>query len=267
MILFLLPEADYDPTEAALPWAALHDAGFEVRFATPEGRIAHADQRLTELGFSWLSPWLMTRRGPLATYRRMTRDPHFAAPLSYREVDPEAVTALFVPGGHAPRVRSLIDSGPAQQIAARAMARQIPVGAVCHGVLLLARAQDPATGRPVLHGRRTTALTSRMELTAWQLTRLWLGRYYRTYPTTVQTEVTAALADRSHFAPGPVLPLRDRPDRLGRGFTVQDGTYLSARWPGDCHRLADEYRALVAATRTPADLIEAPSPTPSPEIR
>ncbi|MEU9132317.1 type 1 glutamine amidotransferase domain-containing protein [Kitasatospora sp. NPDC048540] len=247
MILFLLPEADYDPTEAALPWAALHDAGFDVRFATPDGRPAHADRRLTEQGFSWLSPWLMTRGGPLAAYRRMTRDPRFGAPLSYGDVDPSTLTALFVPGGHAPRVRSLLESRPAQRIAAEAMARAVPVGAVCHGVLLLARAVDPGTGRSVLHGRRTTALTSRMELTAWQLTRLRLGSYYRTYPTTVQSEVTAALADPADFAPGPVLPLRDGPRRLRRGFTVQDGAYLSARWPGDCHRLAQQYLALVTA--------------------
>jgi hypothetical protein len=83
-------------------------------------------------------------------------------------------------------------------------------------------------------------------LTGWQLTRLWLGDYYRTYPTTVQAEVTAALASARDFESGPRFTvLRDSPDHLGRGFTVRDGNYLSGRWPGDCHRLAAEYVDLV----------------------
>ena len=48
-----------------------------------------------------------------------------------------------------------------------------PVAAVCHGVLLAARARSVLTGRSVLHGRRTTALTWRLEKSAWDLTRWW----------------------------------------------------------------------------------------------
>ncbi|MET9609339.1 type 1 glutamine amidotransferase domain-containing protein [Streptomyces sp. NPDC006512] len=247
MILFLLPAGDYDPTEAAVPWAALRDAGLQVRFATPGGKAAYADPRLTDLGFSWLSPWLMTRRAELAAYRRLTEDPHFLAPCSYADVDPAAVRGLFVPGGHAAGMRTLLEDATAQELFARVFTRGLPVGAVCHGVLLAARAKDPATGRSVLHGRRTTALTALLELTGWNLTRFWLGRYYRTYRTTVQREVTEALADPRHFRPGPPLPVRDTAARPGRGFTVTDGNYVSARWPGDCHRLAAEYLALVRA--------------------
>ncbi|GGZ45551.1 type 1 glutamine amidotransferase domain-containing protein [Streptomyces subrutilus] len=249
MIVFLLPASGYDPTEAAVPWAALRDAGFDVRFATPDGLPAAADRRLTDTGFSLLSPWLMTRRAERATYRRLAADPRFQAPLAYAEVDPAALTGLFVPGGHAPGMRTLLEDTTAQALVAAAFARDLPLGMVCHGVLLAARATDPATGRSVLYGRRTTALTALLELTAWNLTRLWLGRYYRTYPTTVQAEVTAALADPRHFAPGPVLPVRDTAARPGRGFTVRDRNYLSARWPGDCHRLASDYLALVRSGR------------------
>ncbi|KOU23479.1 glutamine amidotransferase [Streptomyces sp. WM6372] len=243
----MLPAGDYDPTEAAVPWAALRDAGFKVRFATPGGKVALADPRLTDLGFSWLSPWLMTRRAELAAYRRLCEDPWFLAPSSYADVDPADVTGLFVPGGHAAGMRTLLEDATAQRLFARVFTRNLPVGAVCHGVLLAARAKDPATGRSVLHGRRTTALTALLELTGWNLTRLWLGRYYRTYRTTVQQEVTAALADPGHFLTGPPLPVRDTAARPGRGFAVRDGNYVSARWPGDCHRLAGEYLALVRA--------------------
>mgnify|MGYP000585483861 CR=1 FL=1 len=79
-------------------------------------------------------------------------------------------------------------------------------------------------------------------------TRLWLGDYYRTYPTTVEAEVTAVLASTRDFERGPRFTvLRDSPNHLARGFTVRDGNYLSGRWPGDCHRLAAEYTDLVLA--------------------
>ncbi|WP_432026288.1 type 1 glutamine amidotransferase domain-containing protein [Streptomyces sp. 1222.5] len=258
MILFLLPSCDYDPTEAAVPWAALREAGFEVRFATPDGRIAPADTRLTDLGFSWLSPWLMTRSAELAAYRRLAEDPWFQSPSPYADVDPGGITGLFVPGGHAPGMRTMLEDATAQKLFARAFTQGLPVGAVCHGVLLAARAEDPATGRSVLYGRRTTALTSLLELTGWNLTRFRLGRYYRTYLTTVQAEVTAALAHPADFLPGPRLPIRDTARRPGRGFTVRDGNYVSARWPGDCHRLAADYVALVRAHREGEFLAPAP---------
>jgi putative intracellular protease/amidase len=251
-IHFLLPASDYDPTEAAVPWRALRDAGVEVGFATPAGEQAFADRRLTDDGFSLLSPFLMTKRGPLDAYREMTADPAFTAPRRHDEVVLGDGDGIFVPGGHAEGVRTLIESEPAQRLVAEAMARELPVAAVCHGVLLLARATDPETGRSPLYGRRTTALTASMELTAWNLTRAWLRDYYRTYPETVEAEVTAALADPSDFEPGPRLPRRDSPERLDRGFTVRDGNYLSARWPGDCHRFGLEFAAMVGeASRSP----------------
>jgi putative intracellular protease/amidase len=244
-IHFLLPASDYDPTESALPRLALRDAGVEVAFATPDGAPAFADRRLTDDGFSLLSPLLMTKRGPLEAYRRMTGDPAFLSPGRHDEVVLGDGDGVFVPGGHAKGVRTLIESEPVQRLAADAMVRDLPVGAICHGVLLLARAVDPVTGRSPLHGRRTTALTASMELAAWNLTRAWLHDYYRTYSETVEAEVTAALADPSDFDSGPRFSRRDSPRRLDRGFTVRDGNYLSARWPGDCHRFAVEFAALV----------------------
>lgn len=245
MILILLPDSDYDPTEAALPWAALRNAGIDVRFATPTGAIAHADMRLTDQGFSLLSPVLMTRSTALDVYERMTRDPQFTSPMAYADVRDDEVSGVFVPGGHAPGMKSMLDSALAQEIFSRSILSGRPTGAVCHGVLLAARARNPETGHSVLYERHTTAVTALLELSAWNLTRLWLGRYYRTYPATVQAEVTAALKNSEHFRRGPLVPRRDSTTHLHRGFTVVDGNYISARWPGDCHRLATEYRDLV----------------------
>ena len=170
----------------------------------------------------------------------MASDPAFRSPLRYEDVDPRDVDGVLVPGGHAPGMKTMLESPRAQQIVRSAFEARKPVGAVCHGVLLLARTRDTATGRSVLHGRRTTALPASMELGAWAMTRAWLGSYYRTYKQTVQSEVTAALASPDDFLPGPRLARRDSRESPGRGFVVRDGLYVSARWPGDCHRFAAE---------------------------
>jgi putative intracellular protease/amidase len=248
VVLMLLPALDYDPTESAVIWDALTASGIDVQFTTPSGEPAYADSRLVDEGFSVLSPILMTKPESVSVYRRMTEDPRFKKPCAYEAVDVDKVKGLFIPGGHAKGVRTMLESPMAQQITVSAFGRDLPVGAVCHGVLLLARSINPATGQSVLHGRRTTALTESLELTGWQLTRLCLGDYYRTYPVTVEAEVTAALASARDFERGPRFTvLRDSPNHLGRGFTVRDGNYLSGRWPGDCHRLAAEYTDLVLA--------------------
>jgi putative intracellular protease/amidase len=51
-----------------------------------------------------------------------------------------------------------------------------PVGAICHGVLVLARTRDAASGRSVLAGCRTTCLPKYMERSAFLATGWRLGR-------------------------------------------------------------------------------------------
>ncbi|RYY80505.1 MAG: hypothetical protein EOO69_02250 [Moraxellaceae bacterium] len=242
MVLFLLPQSDYDPTESAVPWQALTDAGIKVIFATPNGQPAFADQRLVKTGFHLLNPFLMTRKPDLRAYHTMTNAHAFNHPLAYDAINPEDYEALIVPGGHAAGIRSMLDSTAAKNIALHFFKANKPVAAVCHGVLLLARTIDPTTGRSVLFKRKTTALPAlSMELPAWAATYLWLGNYYRTYATTVESEVKAALETSSDFKHGPLFPVRDSRTKPAKGFIVKDGNYLSARWPGDCHRYAQEF--------------------------
>lgn len=248
MILMLLPTCDYDPTESSVPWQAMRSAGIEVRFATPQGLPAYADSRLVDIGFGPLNPLLMTRKPDLASYRQMTEDASFRQPSSYDAVDPSEFDGLLIPGGHAKGMRKLLESAEAQRIALHFFNADKPVAAVCHGVLLLARTVNPDTGFSVLRGRKVTALVANtMELPAWAITAPWLGRYYRTYPQTVEAEVTAALSSPADFLRGPLLAVRDSADQPQRGFAVRDGQLLTARWPGDCHRFAAEWVRLIGS--------------------
>jgi protease I len=241
-VVIPLPNRDFDPTETAVPWQVLSDAGHDVWFATPDGAVGAADDRM--LSGRGLGPWrpiLVASRDARRAYAEMERSARFAAPIPYAALATERFDAMVLPGGHAQGMRPYLESHVLQDAAREHLARGLPLGAICHGVLVLARAVDPKTGWSALHGRRTTALLRSMELSAWTMTCAWLGNYYRTYPEMVEEEVTRALSAQADFVAGPFAMLRDGPERL-TGFALRDDNYVSARWPGDAytfaHRLA-----------------------------
>jgi protease I len=83
-------------------------------------------------------------------------------------------------------------------------------------------------------------------MTAYNLTRWWMGDYYRTYPgITTEDEVRKSLASDADFDPGPGGTRRDSADSLGAGFIVRDGNLITARWPGDAHRFSVEIDKLL----------------------
>lgn len=245
-----LPAHDFDPTESAVPWRVLVDKAHDVVFATPDGAPAQADERM--LTGKGLGPWSRILRADdraVALYREMAGSDPFKRPKSYGELDGLAFDALLLPGGHAPRMRVYLESEALKRVVTRAMVEKRPVGAVCHGVLLLARAQ--LNGASVIEGRSVTALLAKQELLAHNLTRLWLGDYYRTYPETVQSEVTRAIGAAGRFHDGPTAVLRDDPEHLERGFVVVDGNLVTARWPGDAWRFGQELATLIARSPRP----------------
>ena len=259
-ILIPLPRQDFDPTEAGVPWRVLTEAGQTFVFATPDAAPAQADQRMlhgTDLGL--LSPMLRAQSNAVADHDRMAQSPAYRAPIAWADIaagiEAARFDALLLPGGHAPGMREYLESAMLQSAVATFFDRDLPVAAICHGTVLAARSRvtrGPDAGRSVLFGRRTTGLTKQLEMLAWRLTRHRLGDYYRTYPQTVQDEVAAALRAPADFLVGPPALLRDS-DRLQRvGFTVRDGRYLSARWPGDAHRFAHELAGMLQAPRPQA---------------
>jgi putative intracellular protease/amidase len=138
-------------------------------------------------------------------------------------------------------MRQYLGSAVLQEKVATFWSTGKPVGAICHGVLVLARTTDPSTGRSVLHERRTTCLPKFMERGAYLATAWRLGRYYRTYPAYVQDEVVAALDTPGHFERGPRGTARGTRTDDGPAFVVEDGSYVSARWPGDAYLFARRF--------------------------
>jgi putative intracellular protease/amidase len=281
-VLMPLPACDFDPTEVAVTWQVLAEAGHAVVFATPSGQPGRADELMvTGRGLDLWGAVPLVRRVTVVgrvlradararrAYAALLEEAAFRAPLHWGAGRRSDYDALVLAGGHRARgMRDYLESPEVQQMAIDSFRAGRPVGAICHGVLVAARAIEPATGRSVLHGRRTTALTWQLERRAWELasrTRFWDPDYYRTYveepgqpagSMSVQQEVTRALADPGDFvdvAPDSVDyrrktsgRSRDTPTDPRPAWVVRDGTYVSARWPGDAHTFA----------RTLVDVIE-----------
>lgn len=243
-VLMPLPDHDFDTTEVAVPWRLLTDAGHTVTFATEEGGTSPAcDPRL-------LTGVLFGRLGaeeePLEFYRQLNAAPEFTRTVSWRSIEVERFDGLILPGGHAPGMRQYLGSHELQHQVAAFWSLSRPVGAICHGVLVLARATDPATGHSVLADRRTTCLPKYMEKSAYLATAWRLGRYYRTYPAYVEDEVGNNLDAPVQLVRGPRTFRRGTADDDSPAFVVEDGHYLSARWPGDAYLFARRFASLLA---------------------
>lgn len=237
-ILMPLPRRDFDPTESAVPWRVLTDAGHEVVFATPDGAPAVADEVVIRGPLGPISGSMRTSADVVALYAEMTASDAYQRPLRWDAMDPAAADALFLVGGHAAGMREYLESEEIRRVVL-AIWPDRPVAAICHGVLVLARSVDPATGRSVLHGRQTTCLPSYMERLAWGVTAWRLGRYYKTYDADVEAEVRAAVGDSGRFERGPVHLFSKGTSTDDRAaFVVEDGRYVSGRWPGDAWRIS-----------------------------
>jgi putative intracellular protease/amidase len=225
-----LPDEDFDTTEAAVPWKVLCAAGHEVVVSTERGDVVPAcDPRLID---GVIFGRLGAKPPAIAAYREFEQAPELRLPVAWGEIEPESFDGLILPGGHAPGMQQYLGSEELQRKVAAFWALERPVGAICHGVLVLARAG-------VLGASRTTCLTKAMERSAYLATAWKLGRYYRTYPAYVQDEVVASLDDPRQFESGP--------RSLKQPFVVEDGRYVSARWPGDAELFAQRFAALLSA--------------------
>jgi putative intracellular protease/amidase len=245
-VLVPLPDHDFDVTEVAVPWRLLTDAGCDVVFATETGATPTADPLLLTgvvLGQLGAEP------EPKRFYAELQQAQAFCDPIGFAEITPENYDGLLLAGGHAKGMRQYLGSSQLQAKVGAFWALDRPVGAICHGVLVLARTVDPQTRRSVIAAKRTTCLPKYMEQLAFFSTAWRRGRYYRTYPAYVEDEVRAALDQPStQFERGPrVVSRRDTAADDSPAFLVEDGRYLSARWPGDAYAFGKRFTELVVS--------------------
>jgi putative intracellular protease/amidase len=282
-VLIPLPHLDSDPSEVAVSWKVLRSQGIQVVFATPDGAPAQCDPRMVSgegLDFWGFVPGLKkikllglslrANRSARQAYQALESAPEFHTPRPYSTLTPADFDGLLLPGGHCGGMRVYLESQALQTFVGAFFDSNKPVAAICHGVVLAARSVSTASGKSVLYGRKTTALTWALERKAWTLMRFlgrfWDAGYYRTYSEhpgepvgyrSVEQEVQRALASPDDFLDVPAdAPdafwkasglFRDSIDDARPAFVVRDGNYLSARWPGDVHTFAMTFAGMVKA--------------------
>ena len=280
-VLIPIPQRDFDPSEAAVSWSVLKRLNHSVIFATPDGKPGRADDLM--LTGEGLDPWgflpgvrrlvavgrlMRANADAQRAYAAMESDAAFKTPRRWRELRRGDFDALVLPGGHRARgMRAYLESEILQRLVAEFFTADLPVAAICHGVLVAARSRTE-NGRSVLYGRRTTALTWSFERKAemvGRIVRFWDPNYYRTYLDapgephgymSVQQEVTRALAKPQDFldVPPDTPDYKRKTDGLTRdtfdddrpAFVVRDGNYVSARWPGDAYTFAKTFAAVLS---------------------
>ncbi|MEK6638171.1 MAG: type 1 glutamine amidotransferase domain-containing protein [Pseudomonadota bacterium] len=280
-IIIPIPSLDFDPTEVAVPWKVLSELGHEVSFATPDGHPGQADEiMITGEGLDlWglipglkklplIGRLLRANSDGLSAYRAMIETEAFRKPLQWDSLREGDFDGLLLPGGHRARgIQAYLESPLLQQHVVKFFSADKPIGAICHGALIPARSINPATGRSVLFGRKTTALTWNFERSAAKLgkiIRFWDPFYYRTYREaagepvgymSVEHEIIRSLEKPSDFLDVPPTDpafrrktsglARDTMSDQSASFVVTDGNYVSARWPGDAHRFALQFAELL----------------------
>jgi protease I len=250
-VLVPIPHSDFDPTEAAVPWTLLKAAGFEVVFATPDGQPGSADPaEVTGEGLGLLAKYIAADKYGRAAYEQLKNSEEFMRPVSWSQLNEKDFDAIYLPGGHSPGMQPYLRSEVLQKLITEFFAADKPVGAICHGALLVARSISPVTGKSVLFGRKTTSLTGFLEMTGYRVAQASGAEnasHFRTDPETVQDQVIKALASAEDYQDGPKSLIRDEPTDLSRGFFVQDRNYISARWPGDAFRFGSQFVKLVSS--------------------
>jgi putative intracellular protease/amidase len=228
-ILMPLPDHDFDPTETSIPWKVCTTRGWRIEFSTEFGRLAQADlNKLT----GPLPGLISAGAKAQMAYQQMTQDQAYQHPIPYTEIDPGRYKALLLPGGDALRMRQYLESAKLRSKVLQFWQQGKLIGAICHGILILARTLDPQTGHSVLYGHKITALPRSLDRFGYLLDKRLVKHGYIMYPNCVAEEVRACLQRPEDFSKGPGLLAP---------YVVSDGNLITSRWYMDADLFAKRF--------------------------
>jgi len=138
-VLMPLPTYGFDPTEAAIPWKIVGENNIEATFITPDGKLAETDRiMLTGNSLGIFKSLLIARKDAIDAHTEMIKNKKFKFPLSYSDVNENDFDGLLLPGGHDKGVIEYLESKVLQNLIVDFFNANKPVGAICHGVVLIA---------------------------------------------------------------------------------------------------------------------------------
>jgi putative intracellular protease/amidase len=229
VILMPLPDHDFDPTEASIPWQHCTQQAWKVVISTETGNVPAADANKLKGPLPGL---LSAGAQAQQAYQQMLADPLYQHPISYAQINPSDYTALILPGGDGLRMRQYLQNTTLQEKVVELFHQHKLVGAICHGILVLARSIDPLTGKSVLYGHKLTVLPKSLDRLAYRLDSLTVKHGYIMYPNCVAEEVRSCLARQEDVIKGP---------GIRAPFVVSDGNLVTSRWYMDAGVFAERF--------------------------
>lgn len=189
-ILFVVSEKGYTWDEVIVPFNEFRGSGYDVKIATPTGRVPRADPlsiivrpMLNFFGFGTSKSF-----SPLSI-RGKELSNLLESPLPLERIDSRKYQAMYVAGGHG----SLFDlnkNAVLHRLILDFEKENKPVGLICHAVSTLAFITK--NGKPFLHNRKVTGFPTLWEKIlllihyihpAFLPLPLWTGRELDKYPT------------------------------------------------------------------------------------
>lgn len=242
-----LPARDLDPAEAGVVWHIVRKCeGFEIVFATPDGAVAEADPRMLKPN-DVAERRLAAEWEPRLHFLTLTdEDENYAHPIRYTDIRPEEYDGMLLLGGLSSAITSYVEDAELQAKVAEFWQLERPVGAIDHGVLLLALTKDPnANGdESIIRDCKVTCLTKNMQQAAYTITRWAHDKLYRPYERWTQFQVADALNHGTQVNTESAV-------RRGTAYvdtsalTVVDGRLVTARWQGDAFLFARKFAQLL----------------------
>jgi putative intracellular protease/amidase len=126
-------ESGYFLMELAKPLQKILDAGYEVTFASPEGKEPQPDPlSVSLLAFAGN---IYERQREQDLIERMKRENGFASPRKFADISDDELkgyAGVFIPGGHAP-LADLGDNPELGRVLSHFHQENKPTAALCHG--------------------------------------------------------------------------------------------------------------------------------------
>ncbi len=233
LILMPLPDYGFDPSESAIPWKACSSRGWQVIFSTETGSIPQCDENK----LTGPLPGLLTASNTArSAYQQMIHDPSYQHPIPYLDIVPAEFAGLLLPGGDALTTRQYLESTILQSKVLLFWQLKKLIGAICHGVLVLARTHDPQTGDSILYGHKVSALPKTLDRLAYHFDEWLLKRGYIMYPQCVEDEVRTCLEHPGDLADGP---------SFFTPYVISDDNLVTARWYLDAELFGERFAQML----------------------
>lgn len=247
-----LKEGGVHPTghflgELTEPVKSMHDAGYELVFASPGAKMPSIDPNSYNLIYWGNSKKRLEQAQSF--YRQLLRGSlgecsSFGA-LMQDESRLDGFDALFVPGGHAPMVDLLhtdfLKSSELNPLTGRLLSyfhrHQKPTGLICHASAILAAAVGP-DGKCIYEGYNATCVSRASErlLEEWWSPFRQVHGHIKEYPNEV---LSAAGVKVKNTMPGRSLVVEDRElmtgqdpysaEEMGEKFVQKLNAYMSKK--------------------------------------